>query len=289
MCVRTLAFARLFALSVLALASLPTPARAGLVWSDEFNGTSPSAAWTKSKFWWNGDGYNDADHVYRDKAVSVSNGALALTLRRENATSWQGDAVKYVSGLVQTGGVAGRTAPGFSYRYGYAEARIKLPKGKGVWPAFWTLPTSHDDGAGEMDILEYVGSEPRNAYSYVHTRGRHSGGAWTSPVDLSQGWHTYGMDWQPNYLKFYVDGALRRTITNPAMIPHESAYLILNLQTGGDWAGFPDAKTQLPATMLVDYVRVSTSVPEPAAALAAVPVLAWSLVRRRRAEPRRLN
>ena len=272
--------ARICALGFFAAMSLSTVARAGLIWSDEFNGTSPSSAWTKSRFWWNGDGYNNADHVYRDSAVSVSGGALSLTLRRENATSWQGDPVQYVSGLVQTGGIEGRTAPGFSYKYGYAEARIKMPKGQGVWPAFWTLPASYDDGAGEMDIVEYIGSEERKVYSFVHTRGRSSGGSWTSPVDMSQDWHTYGLDWQPNHLKYYVDGVLRRTITDPALIPQVPEYLILNVQTGGDWAGFPDATTQLPATMLVDYVRVSTAVPEPTAALALVPILALSSARR---------
>jgi beta-glucanase (GH16 family) len=277
-----LASAGVYAVSVLAAVSLPSAAGAGLIWSDEFDGTGLSGAWTKSKFWWDGDGYNGADHVYRDNALSVSNGALSLTLRRDNATSWQGDPVQYVSGLVQTGGILGRTAPGFSYQYGYAEARIRMPKGQGIWPAFWTLPASYDDGAGELDIVEYIGSEERNVYSFVHTRGRNSGGSWTAPVDLSQDWHTYGMDWQPDHLGFYVDGVLRRMITDPALIPHEPEYLILNLQTGGDWAGFPDGTTPLPATMLVDYVRVSTSVPEPTAVAALVAALVWSSTRRRR-------
>ena len=276
------AFARSCVLGFLAAVSLPAVAHAGLIWSDEFNGTSPSSAWTKSKFWWNGDGYNNASHVYRDNALSVSGGALALTLRRENATSFQGTPVQYVSGLVQTGGIRNRAAPGFSFRFGYAEARIKMPKGQGVWPAFWMLPASYNDDAGEIDIMEYKGSEANKIYSFVHTNGQSDGGAWTAPLDMSQDWHTYGVDWRPDSLNFYVDGILRRTIANPALIPQEASYLILNLQTGGGWVGLPDATTQLPATMQVDYVRVWTSVPEPTAAAALVPVLAACSMRRRR-------
>src|SRR4030095_4622616 len=103
--------------------------------------------------------------------------------------------------------------------------------------------------------MEYIGSEPNNVYHYVHTNGSNSGGAWTSPVDMSQGWHTFGVDWQATSLKYYVDGVLRRTITTASLIPQESEYLILNLQTGGSWAGFPAAATTRPAATKIDSLR----------------------------------
>jgi beta-glucanase (GH16 family) len=153
------------------------------------------------------------------------------------------------------------------------------------------LPASYNDDAGEIDVMEYIGSEPKNVYHYVHTNGKNEGGAWTSPVDMSLDWHTYGVDWQPTHLKFYVDGVLTRTITTPSMVPQEAEYLILNLQTGGSWAGLPDATTTLPATMKVDYVRVYTGLPtanpEPRAAALLLPMMgAFALSLRR--TPRRI-
>jgi beta-glucanase (GH16 family) len=276
---------------LLLVSSCSQEARSGtLVWSDEFNGSSLSSTWTNGKFWWGGDSYNNPAHVYRTDATAVADGALSLTLRKENATNWQGKSVDYVSGLVQTGGIKGSGAPGFTFRYGYAEARIQMPKGQGVWPAFWMLPASYNDDAGEIDIMEYIGSVPNEINNFVHTNGKAEGGAWKAPTDMSGDWHTFAVDWQPTYITYYVDGTLTRTITTASMIPQEPEYLILNLQTGGSWAGFPVATTTLHATMKIDYVRVYSAAPgvnpEPTTAALILPLLGAMGLSLRRA-PRR--
>jgi beta-glucanase (GH16 family) len=176
---------------------------------------------------------------------------LHLTAREETKHG-----MPYVSGLVQTGGndwVSGE--PRFSFTYGYMEVRAKLPSGQGLWPAIWMMPASYNDANGELDVLEVIGSEPNVANFNLHRNGLNDGEDWIGP-DFSEGFHTFGVDWQPDHVSWYIDGVERARMTDPALICPEAMYPILNVAVGGDWPGAPDATTTFPATMDVDYVRV---------------------------------
>jgi beta-glucanase (GH16 family) len=225
-----------------------------LIWQDEFNGTSLNPVWRTTQYWDTtrtivGQGELEA---YDASAVSVNNGFLNLTARKEEKYA----GAPYVSGLVQTGGVDGLSGePTFNFRYGYMEVRAKIPKGQGIWPAIWMMPASYNDGNGELDVLEVIGNEPNVANFSLHRGGRHNTDTWTGP-DFSQQFHTYGVDWQPDHVSWYVDGVERGRMTDPALICPEAMYPILNVAVGGDWPGAPDSTTKFPATMQVDYVRV---------------------------------
>jgi len=238
----------------------PPPPLAGhwsMIWHDEFDGATLNPVWHTAQYW-------DRDHTvvgqgeleaYDASAVSVSGGMLYLTAREEEKYG-----MSYVSGLVQTGGYDGDPShPKFSFTYGYMEVRAKIPGGQGIWPAIWMMPASYNDGNGELDVLEVLGNEPNVANFSLHRNGNRTR-TWTGP-DLSQDFHTYGVDWQPDHVTWYVDGVARMTMTDPALICPEAMYPILNVAVGGDWPGAPDATTPFPATMSVDYVRVWQQAP----------------------------
>jgi beta-glucanase (GH16 family) len=150
--------------------------------------------------------------------------------------------------------------PGFSFKYGYVEARMKLNKGSGLWPAFWMMPTpdangNYHDGDGEIDIMEQVGTDPTRTEAHLHHNGT-SGKSFDTGLDLSAGFHTYGLDWQADHMTWYFDGKPFYTVT--ANVPNVAEYLIFNLAVGdaNSWPGAPDANAVFPATMQVDYVHV---------------------------------
>ncbi len=236
---------------------------ANLIFADEFSGTALNTSTWRTCFWWASSTCsietNNELELYTPSNVSVTNGALALQARRESAVGWNGKSYAYTSGMVMTGGQSGGAAPGFTYRYGYAEARVKVPAGQGLWPAFWALPASYG-WPPEIDAMEILGSDPSTVnmtYHYLNGSGTHMspGQAWTGP-DFSQGWHTFGVDWQPDAMVWYVDGVERGRFTDAAAITSEPAYLLLNLAVGGTWPGSPNASTAFPSDYLVDYVRV---------------------------------
>jgi beta-glucanase (GH16 family) len=242
----------------------PTPAPPALpgdwhlAFHDEFSGPTVAANVWADKFWWGGNVYDNSDELeaYDRSAVSTSNGALNITARKQNTAGTDARTYPYASGLLTTGGVDGQAAAGFTFTHGYAEARIKIPKGQGLWPAFWMLPASRHDGNGEIDIMEVIGSDPVTHEMHYHVHGNHEGKAWHSGIDLSQDYHVYAVDWQADHIAFYVDGIERWRYADAASIVNEPMYLMLNLAVGGQWPGAPDATTQFPATMSVDYVRV---------------------------------
>jgi beta-glucanase (GH16 family) len=116
------------------------------------------------------------------------------------------------------------------------------------------MPASYNDDAGEIDVLEVFGHQPRRAQFALHRNGRDEVEDWTGP-DFSRDFHTYAVDWRPGRVSWYVDGVERARVTDPALICREAMYPILNLAVG-DAAGPPDGTTRFPATMEVDYVRV---------------------------------
>ncbi|MFL6208517.1 MAG: family 16 glycosylhydrolase [Pyrinomonadaceae bacterium] len=160
----------------------------------------------------------------------------------------------------------------FSQTYGRFEARLKLPAGQGLWPAFWLLGTDIDKvgwpACGEIDIMENIGREPSVVHGTIHGPGYSGGQGLGAAYTLPQGrrfaddFHIYAVEWEPQALRFYVDGQLYETRT-PADLPAGTRwvydhpfFILLNVAVGGSWPGSPDATTVFPQTMLVDYVRV---------------------------------
>lgn len=253
-----------------------TAAPAGTNWAlsfaDEFSGsTLNTAAWHRCQWWATTTCTIESNHeleLYRPDNVSVANGMLKLQARAESTVGWNGKTYNYTSGMVSTGGRAGETAPGFVFRYGYVEARVKVPGGQGMWPALWLLPASHT-WPPEIDVMEILGNQPALTHMHYHYlrpdgTAADAGTTWLGP-DFSAGWHTFAVDWEPNALIWYVDGIERARYSDPATITAEPSYVLLNLAVGGDWPGAPDTTTAFPSDYLVDYVRVWTkTAPTPA-------------------------
>ena len=219
---------------------------------DEFNGDSLDPIWRPVEYFSNTHTSEAGEaEAYDSTGVSVSNGALQLTAQKEKKYGRS-----YVSGLVQTGGQTNqRNSPVFSFLYGYIEVRAKIPFGKGLWPAIWMLPASHHDGNGEIDIMENLAGDPTTSYLTVHRHGTHQQHVFSSDLNLSADYHTYAVDWEPDHITWYLDGNAVATTTRTSLIPTEPMYPILDLAVGG-WAGKPNASTDFPSSMSVDYVRV---------------------------------
>lgn len=196
-------------------------------------------------------------YTSRTENVSVQNGVLLITAREE---SFEGSS--YTSARLVTKDL-------FEQQYGRFEARIRLPWGKGIWPAFWMLGADIDEnpwpGAGEIDIMEYRGQDPTILIGSVHGPGYSAGEAVSKQFDLvndrfDTGFHIFGIEWGPEYINFYVDDVLYNQIT-PKDVPgpwvfDKPFYILMNLAVGGTFVGSPNEETEFPQTMIVDYVRV---------------------------------
>jgi beta-glucanase (GH16 family) len=206
----------------------------------------------------NGWGNNELQYyTNRPENVTVQNGYMIITARKESFNGSQ-----YTSARLVTKGK-------FEQQYGRFEARMRLPWGQGLWPAFWMLGADIDDnpwpGAGEIDIMELRGQNPSVVLGTVHGPGYSAGQSisksYTLPNDrFDTGFHIFGIEWGPNYINFYVDDVLYNQIT-PADVPGEWVfnkpfYILMNVAVGGNFVGAPNTETVFPQTMLVDYVRV---------------------------------
>jgi beta-glucanase (GH16 family) len=254
----------LFACLVVAVLGHPATASARLVWSDEFNGPAGSAPdpsrWVAET---GGGGWGNQELEYYTgrpaNAALNGRGQLAITARRE---SYGG--ADYTSARLTT-------AATFARAYGRFEARIELPRGQGLWPAFWLLGndigTVGWPGSGEIDVMENVGNQPDTDYSTIHGPGFFGSGglsfARRFPAPLADAYHTFAVDWTPDRIRFLLDGVEFRRLS-PASLPaggrwvfDHPFFMILDLAVGGSWPGSPDGSTVFPQTMLVDYVRVS--------------------------------
>ena len=154
--------------------------------------------------------------------------------------------------------------------FGRVEARIRVPGGAGTWPAFWMLGTDMDEvgwpACGEIDVMEVVGSDPRCVHGTIHLPGAAGlvdglGRAFDSGVDLAAAFHTYAVDWRPDRITWLLDGRRYHQATpddtpNGAWPFQHPFFLLLNLAVGGDWPGLATAAPALPATLLVDWIRV---------------------------------
>ncbi|MEU7753912.1 family 16 glycosylhydrolase [Micromonospora sp. NPDC049171] len=240
-------------------------------WQDEFNSPAGTPVdQNKWRFDIGGSGWGNNERQYytnsTSNAVHDGQGNLVITARRDNPANYQCHygRCEYTSARLLS-------AATFTQTYGRFEARIKIPRGQGIWPAFWMLGTG--DGwpdAGEIDIMENIGREPNTVYGTVHGPGYSGGGGITGSrtigAPLADGFHTYRVDWEPNVITWYLDGVQYHRV-DPARLGgnrwvfDHPFFMILNVAVGGNWPGYPDGSTQFPQQMLVDYVRVSSYTP----------------------------
>ena len=232
-----------------------------LVWQDEFDKGSELNAndWThevKNSGWVNNELQNYVNHKTPEGRLvtQIKNGALHITALKEN-------------GKVYSGRVYAKVKEG--WKYGYIEASIKLPKGKGTWPAFWMMPVNFRSwpADGEIDIMEEVGYHPDYVSSSLHATDHvHSNGTQVTHEMKCAGaegeFHTYAILWTAQNITTYVDGKVQLSYDNKGKgrsdWPYEDPfYVIFNLAWGGDWGGAQGVdESALPATMEVDYIRV---------------------------------
>lgn len=251
-----------------------------IVWQDEFDveGAPNSVFWdyelgdgsdTQAGAGW---GNNELQYyTKRPENVTIQNGILVLSARKEQFNGYN-----YTSARLLTKGK-------FEQAYGRFEARIRVPDGSGLWPAFWLLGADCDEvgwpQCGEIDIMEYRQQEPTQVSGSVHGPG-YSGlttpqGHITKSYDLGndrfdKGFHVFGIEWGPEHINYYVDDVLYNQITpeDLEITPDDGSgdlgewvfnkpfYIIINLAVGGNYPGAPNDDENFPKNMLIDYVRV---------------------------------
>lgn len=257
-------FSSAIALTAQTAASNPKTKQWTLTWSDEFN--SPQLDMTKWVYDIGGGKWgNEELEYYTSQNVSIQDGKLVISARQEKHIDAAKKVWDYTSGRIKTLGK-------FTQTYGRFEARIKIPFGQGIWPAFWMLGKNIDKAgwpnSGEIDIMENIGKEPTIVHGTIHGPGYSGAGGigdlYTQPQGqrFADDFHVYAVEWEPQAICFYVDDNLYATRT-PKDLPvgkkwvyDHPFFLLLNLAVGGDWPGNPDTSTVFPQTMLVDYVRV---------------------------------
>ncbi|MSU57361.1 MAG: glycosyl hydrolase family protein [Pedosphaera sp.] len=234
-----------------------------LVWADEFaqaDGSSPDPAKWAYDIGAGGWGNNELEYyTSRTNNVRVEGGKLVIEARQE---SYLGSS--YTSARLKTKGK-------ISWTYGRIEARIQIPRGQGLWPAFWMLGTNIDSvswpNCGEIDIMENIGAETNLVHGTIHGPGYSGGGGIGGPYTLAgaafaDGFHVFAVEWETNRLRWFVDGQQYFSAT-PASLPGgatwvftQPQFLLLNVAVGGNWPGNPNGSTTFPQRMTVDYVRV---------------------------------
>ena len=244
------------------------------VFEDNFDGTAGTppdpAKWNHEV---NGDGGGNGERQFytdsTDNSALDGNGNLVITARKENPANyqcWYGTC-EYTSARLTTENK-------FTAQYGRIEANIKIPRGQGIWPAFWMLGDDFRDvgwpNCGEIDILENIGQEPTVVHGSLHGPGYSGGnpitGSYPSPDGsaFADDFHLYAVEWTPESISWSVDGNVYQTFTpadtggNPWVFDHPF-FMILNVAVGGAWPGDPDDTTEFPQEMLIDYVRVSAA------------------------------
>jgi len=246
-----------------------------LLWSDEFNGSASSSAPNPANWTFetgsNGFGNQELEtycsygslqapcDAAQPNAFVGKDGFLHIVARSDGHGH-------YTSARVKSEGLK-------SFQYGRIEARIKIPKGEGFWPAFWMLGDNmakvHWPACGELDIMENIGKKPGTIYGSIHGTGftgTQIGLPFTLPHDEAFGdaFHVFGLLWSPKKIEYYVDDPAHVYASfTPASLPPGAVwpfddgefFFLLNLAVGGDWPGSPDASSKFPQEMLVDYVR----------------------------------
>ena len=214
---------------------------------------------------------NEELQFYTDSKENVfhdGSGFMAIRAVKLDPTAkldcWYGKC-RYTSARVITKGK-------FDFRYGRVEARIRVPRGAGVWPAFWMLGNDIDKtgwpNCGEIDVMEFIGQEASTVHGTLHGPGYSGadaiGGSITLPngKKISDDFHVFAIEWTKDAIRWFFDGKNYKTITRHDIPPNtrwvfdHPFFIVLNFAVGGKWPGSPDASTQFPQTMLIDYVRV---------------------------------
>lgn len=218
------------------------------------------ARWTTC-YWWDDDGCtnlgNNELQWYVPHNVTVEDGHLVLTARPGEVTGFRGRRFPYTSGMVTSGRMYEERALSdrFSFTYGFVEVRARPPIGQGLWAAIWMLPSDHTSRP-EIDIMEVLGHRPDVLEMHYHYGDEDSAGSEAEIAGLSGQWQTYGVDWSPEAIVWYLNGVEQWRFDDAASISDVPMYLLLNLAVGGDWPGAPDATTKFPAHFLIDSVRV---------------------------------
>nr|WP_297542991.1 glycoside hydrolase family 16 protein [Amycolatopsis sp.] len=251
-----------------------SPARllpsAQATFTEDFDGPAGSGVDLSKWHFETGDNANNHEREWytsgTDNAALDGQGNLVITAKKENPGNyncWYGPCA-YTSARLSTAGQ-------FTQAYGHFEARMKIPRGQGMWPAFWLLGDNIGDvgwpGSGEVDIMENVGNEPNTVHGTIHGPGYSGangiGAAYNGPT-FADDFHTYAVDWAPDSISWSVDGNVYETRTpadvngNQWVFDHPF-YIILNLAVGGDWPGDPNDSTSFPQQLVVDYMHVTTS------------------------------
>ncbi len=259
----------------------PTAPTEHLVWADEFNATTPvpnPANWTYETGAGGWGNHELETYCAPTSAIAPCNAAqpnasvqgdgyLHITSRRDAKGNWT--SARLISKGLQ------------AFQYGRIEARIRIPAGPGVWPAFWMLGADIDihpwPACGELDIMENIGKEPTQIHGSIHGTG-FTGTPLGKAVQLPSGqpisadFHTFGLIWSPGRIQYYLDDPTHPYASfTPADLPAGAVwpfdgrrfFLLLNLAIGGDWPGPPDATTPATPEMLVDYIRVYQTTPGP--------------------------
>ena len=206
-----------------------------------------------------GWGNNELEYYTdRPENARIEDSILIIEARRENYMGFQ-----YTSARIRTSGKV-------DFQFGKMTARMKLPEGQGIWPAFWMLPAKPNftwPNDGEIDIMELVGHEPNISHGTLHygqpwPNNQYKGCPYTlSSGNFSDDFHDFSIVWELNSIKWYIDEILFCTLRPNDILPHSwpfnnhPFYLLLNLAVGGNWPGNPDGTTVFPQTIEVDYIR----------------------------------
>jgi beta-glucanase (GH16 family) len=247
--------------------SAPSPDTREFIWSDEFDGSAGTPV--NPRYWTHelgGSGWGNGELQYYTNSPANAcldgNGNLAIVARSDESGRY--GPCRYTSARIIT-------KAKFEFAYGEIEARIKIPRGRGIWPALWMLGANLPEVpwplCGEIDVLENLGHDTRTIYGTVHGPG-YSGQhgvsrSYVAASDLAADFHIYTVRWHTDSIRWYLDGHCCHTVT-PDDLPgrrwvfDHPFFILVNLAVGGNWPGAPDESTTFPQTLLVDYVRVFT-------------------------------
>ncbi len=240
------------------------PSNYRMVFNDDFNGSSIDGSRWSSRYrwgpWWtiNGesqfyvDTLSEPDFGHNPFSFDGNNLIITASPTPDDLRS-RANNKPYLSGVLTTYNK-------FRMRYGYVEMRARMPRGRGLWPAFWLLHQNDHENRPEIDVVEMLGHQTATTYQTYH---HYTGGSLQSTPsyqasgsDYANDFHTYGMRWEPGRIIWYVDGQETNRYENDN-VASEDMYLLVNLAVGG-WAGQPDGSTSFPASMTIDYIRAWT-------------------------------
>jgi beta-glucanase (GH16 family) len=256
----------------LAVGSRGDTAEAAVVWNEDFNGPAGSGVDTsKWNFDTGGSGFGNQELQYytngTGNVAQDGQGHLVITARKGSGghnDCWNGTC-QFTSGRIQT-------ANKFTQQYGHVEARIQVPNGSGLWPAFWMLGGGNWPTDGEIDIMEVVGRDPNRLFGTLHGPGYSGGNSYGGQLVAGSPWyqtfHNYAVDWSSNLIVWTVDGqeyfratpqSLQAAKGNVSWVYTHPFFVILNLAVGGNFGQGNPAGLPAESKMLIDYVHVSTS------------------------------